>query len=89
MSKQVLTGLATDTINKYTERVIMAIMSVRHKWICWPDEQRRREISEVLTLDGFPGCIGFIDGTTIPLSQKPAIDGETYYDRKSRYNDHS
>lgn len=35
---------------------------------------------------GFKGCIGFIDGTTFPLSQKPAVDGECYFDRKSRYS---
>ena len=35
--------------------------------------------------EGFPGCVGFVDGTTFPLSQKPAIDGQIYYDRKKRY----
>jgi len=84
MSKQVLTGLATGTINKYTERVITALMSVKNEWIQWPDEQRRQEISDVLSLEGFPGCIGFVDGTTIPLAQKPALNGETYFDRKKR-----
>ncbi|KAG0337868.1 hypothetical protein BG005_003924, partial [Podila minutissima] len=82
MGKQVLTGLSAGTIVKCTERVVTAIMSVRHEWIRWPDERRREEISEVMSLEGFPGCIGFVDGTTIPLSQKPALDGETYYDRK-------
>ncbi|KAI9237429.1 MAG: hypothetical protein BYD32DRAFT_487292 [Podila humilis] len=84
MSKQVLTGLATGTINKYTERVITALMSVKHEWIQWPDKLRRQEISDVLSLEGFPGCIGFVDGTTIPLAQKPALNGETYFDRKKR-----
>jgi hypothetical protein len=35
--------------------------------------------------EGFPGCVGFIDGTMIPLSQKPKINGEVYFDRKKRY----
>jgi len=83
-AKQILTGLAVGTLNKYTERVTTALMVIRHQWICWPDEERRREISEVMALEGFPGCIGFVDGTTIPLAQKPAKDGETYYDRKCR-----
>jgi hypothetical protein len=34
--------------------------------------------------EGFPGCVGFVDGTTIPLSQKPPIDGNHYFDRKKR-----
>lgn len=85
MSKQVLTGLAVGTVVLYTKRVIKAIMSVRGEWVSWPDETRRGEIGQVMRLEGFPGCVGFIDGTTIPLSQKPAIDGEVYYDRKGRY----
>ncbi|OWZ21276.1 hypothetical protein PHMEG_0004186 [Phytophthora megakarya] len=36
--------------------------------------------------EGFPGCVGFIDWTTIPLAQKPAVDGECYFDRKHRYS---
>jgi len=87
MGKQVLTGLSAGTIVNCTERVITAILSVTHEWIRWPDARRRREICEVMSLEGFPGCIGFVDGTTIPLSQKPALDGETYYDRKCRYGD--
>ncbi|GMF27024.1 unnamed protein product [Phytophthora fragariaefolia] len=31
-------------------------------------------------------CVGFIDGTSIPLSQKPAVDGACYVDRKHRYS---
>ncbi|ETL90859.1 hypothetical protein L917_10544 [Phytophthora nicotianae] len=30
----------------------------------------------------FPGCVGFIDGTTLPLSQRPAVDGSSYWDQK-------
>ncbi|ETI44267.1 hypothetical protein F443_11030 [Phytophthora nicotianae P1569] len=30
----------------------------------------------------FPGCVGFIDGTTLPPSQRPAVDGSSYWDQK-------
>ena len=36
--------------------------------------------------EGFEGCIGFVDGTTIPLYQWPGIDGKVYWDRKKRYS---
>ncbi|KAF9282197.1 hypothetical protein BGZ74_002191, partial [Mortierella antarctica] len=36
---------------------------------------------QVLAPEGLPGCVGFVDGTTLPLAQKPAADGETYHDR--------
>ncbi|KAF9934820.1 hypothetical protein FBU30_010793 [Linnemannia zychae] len=72
-----------STIN-FTKRVMKALLDVRDEWISWPDQRRRTEIGQVMREEGFPGCIGFIDGTTICLSQKPARDGETYFDRKKR-----
>ncbi|KAL6557491.1 hypothetical protein OROMI_017841 [Orobanche minor] len=41
---------------------------------------------QVRKADGFPGCVGFVDGTTIPLSEKPSLDGEGYWGRKHRYS---
>ena len=72
-----------STIN-YTKRVIKALTDVQHDWINWPTPERRAEIGQVMREEGFPGCVGFIDGTTINLSQKPAHNGETYFDRKKR-----
>jgi hypothetical protein len=40
----------------------------------------------VLAEAGFEGCIGFVDGTTIPLYQRPASDGKVYWDRKKHYS---
>ena len=34
---------------------------------------------------GFPNCLGFVDGTTVPIYRKPIKDGECYYSRKSNY----
>ncbi|MBW0576780.1 hypothetical protein O181_116495 [Austropuccinia psidii MF-1] len=48
--------------------------------------QGRIEISTSMELEGFPGCIGFLDGTTIPLFQRSGWDGEVYYDCKKRYS---
>jgi hypothetical protein len=36
--------------------------------------------------EGFSGCVGFVDGTTIPLHQRPGADGEVYWDRKKQYS---
>ncbi|MBW0496258.1 hypothetical protein O181_035973 [Austropuccinia psidii MF-1] len=35
---------------------------------------------------GNEGCIGFIDGTTFPLYQKPAWQGEFFFDWKKNYS---
>jgi hypothetical protein len=34
--------------------------------------------------EGFPGCVGFVDGETIPLIQKPPIGGHHYFFCKKR-----
>ncbi|ETN07992.1 hypothetical protein PPTG_12508 [Phytophthora nicotianae INRA-310] len=38
-----------------------------------------------MTAEGFPGCVGFIDGTALPLSQRSAVDESSYRDQK-RYS---
>lgn len=37
------------------------------------------------TFHGLPHCVGIVDGTPVILSQRPAIDGEVYWTRKSQY----
>lgn len=69
----------------YTAHVVNALKAHEAEWIVWPDKDWRVEIGQVMEQQGFPECMGFNDGTTIPLSQKPAMDGEVYYDRKKRY----
>ncbi|KAF9154867.1 hypothetical protein BGX20_004581 [Mortierella sp. AD010] len=81
---QTIFGIGAGTTTLYTGRVITALKDFSREWLVWPDARRRREIRQVMSKEGFPGCVGFIDGTTIPLSQKPAIDGEVYFDRKKR-----
>lgn len=67
-----------------TPSVIKALMSVKREWISWPDVSQKEEIGRVKRAEWFPGCVGFIDGTGVPLSQRLAIDGEVYFDRKHR-----
>ncbi|KAF9200375.1 hypothetical protein BGZ59_003345, partial [Podila verticillata] len=71
---QGLFGIGTGTATVYTNRVLQALWDKRTDWIMWPNPKRRKEIGQVMKKEGFPSCIGFIDGTTIPLSQKPALD---------------
>ncbi|KAK3806915.1 MAG: hypothetical protein J3R72DRAFT_358279, partial [Linnemannia gamsii] len=75
-------GFSAGAVTNFTRRVIVALLDQRDEWIQWPNANRRHEISLVMANEGFSGCVGFIDGTTLPLSQKPALDGEVYYDRK-------
>ncbi|KAK3804528.1 MAG: hypothetical protein JOS17DRAFT_693243 [Linnemannia elongata] len=81
---QAIFGIGTGTATVYTNRVVQALWDMRKDWVVWPNFERRREIGRVMRMEGFPNCVGFIDGTTLPLSQKPALDGEVYFDRKKR-----
>ena len=72
------------TINLYTSRVVQVIYELRNCLASWPTPEERLELSQVMQTKGFQGCIGFVDGTTIPLSQKPTIDGNHYFDCKKR-----
>lgn len=35
--------------------------------------------------DELPGCVGYLDGTHIPLYEAPIDDHESYYSRKQEY----
>ncbi|MBW0556163.1 hypothetical protein O181_095878 [Austropuccinia psidii MF-1] len=69
-----------------SRRVIKVLCDLGPQYIFWPNEEQRGEISRHLAHEGFPGCVGFLDGTTIPLFQRPGVDGEVFYDRKKRYS---
>ncbi|MBW0538932.1 hypothetical protein O181_078647 [Austropuccinia psidii MF-1] len=75
-----LFGISHGAIVLYTQRVIQILMKLKRKVIVWPTIEQQREMSQVMQAEGFPGCIGFIDGSLIPLSQCPPNDGEAYFD---------
>ncbi|MBW0524933.1 hypothetical protein O181_064648 [Austropuccinia psidii MF-1] len=67
-------------------QVIGAIIALGPTNLCWPNADRRQEISMQLAGEGFPGCVAFLDGTCIPLFQRPGVDGEVFFDCKSWYS---
>ncbi|MBW0494510.1 hypothetical protein O181_034225 [Austropuccinia psidii MF-1] len=79
-------NIGRGTVIKVSQRVIKAIISLQSIYVKWPDPNRRCQISEVMQHEGFKGCVGFIDETNFPLYQKPAWQGEVYYDRKKVYS---
>ena len=55
--------------------------------IWWPDANEREQISRRFELKGMPGVVGIVDGTYVLLTQRPGIDGETFWcSRKSCYS---
>src|SRR5436309_3143488 len=73
------------TVELYTDRCIVAILSLERQVICWPDKEERQEVKRRIKAEsGFPSCLGFVDGTLFVLKYKPLLDGEDYYSRKHR-----
>ncbi|XP_024873903.1 uncharacterized protein LOC112455918 [Temnothorax curvispinosus] len=62
-------------IHLCTERVITALLSVEKKYITWPSELERKHICATM-MNSLPGCIGYMDGTHIPLFEAPLQDHE-------------
>jgi hypothetical protein len=74
------------TVVKVTWRVLKAILSLGRHYVVWPNVEWRAKISMVMKQEGFPGCVGFVDGTTIPLFQRPGYDGKVFYNCKWCYS---
>ncbi|POW12769.1 hypothetical protein PSTT_04385 [Puccinia striiformis] len=74
------------TLKRMGTWTIEAILSLEEQYVSWPDTQGRRAIaSRVDEFTGFRNCVGFIDGTLLPLYDRPAIDPQDYYSRKGYY----
>jgi hypothetical protein len=68
---------------------MVAFLDHHDEIICWPNAQMKEEAKEWVEAascaawrDGWL----FVDGTLVPLAEKPAFHGETYFDRKSNYS---
>ena len=72
------------TINLHTTRVTKVIYQMRPRLASWPTSEERLELSQFIQEEVFPGCLTFVNGTTIPLSQKKTVDVNHYFDCKKR-----
>jgi len=77
--------ISTGSVVEFTNRVITALVSISCDWIIWPDEDERADHGRKMRKKGFPGCVGFVDGTILPLAFGPSQEGACYFDRKKRY----
>ncbi|MBW0504697.1 hypothetical protein O181_044412 [Austropuccinia psidii MF-1] len=79
--------VSTGSIISASRRVITAINSLSKSNLSWPNHSQRNEISLELKKEGFENCVGFIDGTTFPMYQKPGLlDGENYLDFNKKFS---
>ncbi len=79
-------GIGEGTVRSYCLRCMEAVLSLEKEFCSWPPASQRGLVrSQIETISGFPNCIGMIDGSHFTLLNKPQIDPECYFTRKSRY----
>jgi len=64
-------GLTRREAIKAIHGPIQAIVALGPKYVIWPNQARRRLISNTMKNKGFEGCVGSLDDITIPVSYPP------------------
>ncbi|KAK3919699.1 Protein ALP1-like, partial [Frankliniella fusca] len=79
-------GVSTGTVHFHYVVVIEALRKLAPRYIKWPSQGERLRMKRIIEeRSGYPGIVGFIDGTLIPITA-PAIQKERYYDRHQSYS---
>jgi hypothetical protein len=80
-------NVSSDAVRLYVDRVTHAILdALECDAVYWPKVSERKFISERIEEQyGFPNCIGFADGTILPLEFKHNLYGEEHYCQKGCY----
>ncbi|KAJ4476005.1 hypothetical protein C8J55DRAFT_536766 [Lentinula edodes] len=82
-------GMSAGTVVNATRRVMVAFLALHDDVIRWPTARMKEEAKEwveAATCAAWRNGWIFVDGTLIPLAEKPAYHGEAYFDRKSNYS---
>lgn len=82
-------GTSAGMVVNATRRVITAFLTHHDAVIRWPSTREKEDAKEwveaATCVAWRNGCI-FVDGTLVPLAEKPGYHGEAYFDRKSNYS---
>ena len=82
-------GTSAGMVVNATRRVITAFLTLHDTVIRWPSIREKEDAKgwvEAATCAAWRnGCI-FVDGTLVPLAEKPGYHGEAYFDQKSNYS---
>lgn len=73
-------NIGKGTVYTYVWRTINLLASLKGEFIQWPSSEVRHQQQAD---DGvFKDCVGYIDGSEIPLQYSPIKDREAYFSRK-------
>ncbi|KAF9505121.1 hypothetical protein BS47DRAFT_1307164, partial [Hydnum rufescens UP504] len=82
-------GVSEGLIVKATHQVMVSILALHDEAICWPmagEKEDAKHWVESASYAGWRGRYCFVNGTLIPLAQKPGFHSDAYFDRKSNYS---
>jgi len=79
--------ISAGSCQKYRERAVEALVSIRDDYIKWPDEKERKEIAKRIENEfTLPNCVSLMDGTLANLAITPrSSDKSDYKGRKYGY----
>ncbi|KAG8740497.1 hypothetical protein FRC10_004263 [Ceratobasidium sp. 414] len=78
-------GISVGSVYHACNRVTRAIRRIRHHHLSWPSPEARMVSKVNMQELGFPGAIGAVDGSLIPLKDKPRSNPWSYWSRKQMY----
>ena len=82
-------GVSAGMVVNATRRVMLAFLVLHDTVVRWPSAREREEAKEwveAATCVAWRNGWVFVDGTLVPLAEKPGYHGEAYFDRKSNYS---
>jgi len=74
---------------KATRRIIQAVLTFHAQFVHWPGAEKKeaaKEWVEAASCAAWRDGWVFVDGTLVPLADKPGHHGEAYFDRKHNYS---
>lgn len=81
-------GVSVGMVLNATRRVMVALLGLHDSAIHWPDDEEKEEakewVEETVCAEWRDGH-SMVDGTLVPLFEKPGFYGEAYYSRKACY----
>ncbi|KDQ49002.1 hypothetical protein JAAARDRAFT_85719, partial [Jaapia argillacea MUCL 33604] len=82
-------GTSAGMVVNATRRVMSAFLALHDDVIHWPSaaaKEAAKEWVEAASCAAWRDGYCFVDGTLVPLAEKPGFHGEAYFDRKSNYS---